>query len=183
MTKDKVRIGLTFLLRVGMILTGSCSVSFFLHFSFFDYSFVTTMTTTTDSNSAFIPPCSSFEISSDALCFGSRNEVKEGASQPPHFVDFASGGGTVLQHQYDYNLAAVSGTWNVFRIQEEAPNRITSAFCCHHSISPHDEAKRILQVANSPYEEDDGTSRNTEKTRVLVINRYDWVEDYFGRWH
>eukprot|EP00977_Amphora_coffeiformis_P021416 scaffold9307_cov166-Amphora_coffeaeformis.AAC.3 len=134
-----------------------------------------------------IPVHSSFEVSSDALCFGSRREVKVGASHPfqvPTCASFDTAG-TVLIHQYKYNFQALRGRWDVYMLQESGfGGRITAAMACHSSIQhPFEEATRILQVANSPYEEDHATNRNTQKTwdgRVLVVNRYDWGEDYYG---
>ena len=136
-----------------------------------------------------IPSHSSFEVTSDAICFGSRTEVREGAAKPiqaPTFAEFdGGGGGTVLVHSYQaYNFRAQKGRWNVYRLVE--PNGlVTAAFCCHEQFAsdPYPEAKRILEVANSPYEKDNGTNRNTQVTwegRVLVINRYDWGEDYYA---
>jgi hypothetical protein len=69
-----------------------------------------------------ISPQSSFEITSDALCFGSRAEVKEGVSHPvqtPTCVPFEdTNAGTVLNHVYKYNFQALSGTWNVYLLKE-----------------------------------------------------------------
>jgi hypothetical protein len=49
---------------------------------------------------------------------------------------------------------------------------------------PYREASRIVQVANSPYEDDHGVNRNSPETwdgRVLVVNRCDWgYEDTRG---
>lgn len=136
-----------------------------------------------------ITPETSFAISSGAVCFGNRQEVRQGAQaavQAPSCPEFGTGGGggggTVLFHSWRYNFAALNGRWNVYRLVGRG-SVVSAAFCCHEGlVSPHAEATRILQVANSPYAEDGATNRNTPKTwqgRVVVINRYDWGEDYY----
>lgn len=139
-----------------------------------------------------ITPDSNFEISSGAVAFGCRQEVLTGSQhemQAPSCPDFGTGGtgsGTVLTHACWYNLRALSGRWNVCYLVEttgSGAQRRTAAFCAHESVEdPHEEAQRIVAVANAPWEKDNGTNKNTSKTwegRVIVINRYDWMEGYY----
>jgi hypothetical protein len=143
-----------------------------------------------------------FVVKSGAICFGTPHNIRWGARQPlqqPTFVE-PTPSGTVLTHTFQYNLAALNGVWSAYPLVYAANNypQTTSSsssitvrawFACHESFlleddGPYQEAKRILQVANSPYEADNGVNRNTSKTwdnRVLVVNRYDWgYEDSRG---
>jgi len=50
-------------------------------------------------------------------------------------------------------------------------------FASHSDVDPEVEIDKILRVSGSPYEHDNGSRLNDEKTAaeaVLVINRYEW---------
>jgi hypothetical protein len=134
--------------------------------------------------------------------WGSRQPPPQPLVEPPAIVP----SGTVLTHLFEYNLAALNGVWSTYPLVHPAKNdhpqlggdaaqtttttttstTVVAWFASHESLllhdddnvdGPYNEAKRILQVANSPYEEDNGVNRNTKETwdnRVLVVNRYDW---------
>lgn len=87
-----------------------------------------------------------------------------------------------------FNYAAVNGAWNVYPLVVATPSNdnnkpvvvawFVAAVAGADGINPLKEAQRILQVANSPYEQDNGTNCNDEEnfdSRVMVINRYDWT--------
>lgn len=132
-----------------------------------------------------ITPDSCFEISSGAVCFGSRREIGNGSKldiQAPSCPTFECGGGTVFSHDFRYNFKALDGKWNVYHLVTSSGARM-AAFCSHESLNAYAEAKRIVDVANAPWERDNGTDRNTRETfegRVVVVNRYDWMEDYYA---
>lgn len=141
----------------------------------------------------------SFQLSSGGLCFGKINDFRCFGSLQPSVQTpqqccrtSAEGGSirdnnsnTVLRNTLiDFTITALNGRWYVYPLVagSEHHNDSTPApaawFVSHESIiEPYEEAKWILQVANSPYEADSGTNESTNKTwdgRVLVINRSDW---------
>jgi hypothetical protein len=126
--------------------------------------------------------------------------------------------GTVLWHEFHFNVAALNGRWrahplvyyaaamgssgdaamsddvNVVPVDaaniaaHRSKDDVVAWLAVHESLDeddqPYREASRIVQVANSPYEDDHGVNRNSPETwdgRVLVVNRYDWgYEDTRG---
>ena len=119
--------------------------------------------------------------------FGNRSEIGIGSKaeiQSPSCPEWEGpGGGTVMFHSFSFNLQALNGTWNVYKLLHSNTNLPSAAFVCHESLEdPYQEAKSIVDVANAPWEEDSPAMRNTKETwnnRVLVINRYDWMEAYY----
>lgn len=129
----------------------------------------------------------SFRVDSKALCFGTPNNILWGASQPiqvPEIIEAGNHGGTIAVQPYQFNLAAQNGLWKVSPLaySTDSSDVARAWFAGHESLQdPYAEATRILEVANSPYEQDNGQHRNTPETwagRVLVVNRYDW--EYWG---
>ncbi|KAF3933257.1 hypothetical protein ABW19_dt0207829 [Dactylella cylindrospora] len=122
---------------------------------------------------------SSFSVTSSCLCFGALHNILSGASVPPQGFPniLPQASGTVRVHLINHNVAALNGTWNAYQLVRVGTTEVAAWFACHSDVNPQQEVTKILRVSGSPYEEDSGSSMNSEDTRrqgVLVINRYDW---------
>jgi hypothetical protein len=165
-------------------------------------------------------PPKPFKVESGAICFGAPHNVQWGARQPvPEIAPpLPVARGTVMGHEFHFNVAALNGRWQAHSlvyyaaamgssgdaamnddvnaapmdVADMAAHRsnddVVAWLATHESLDendlPYREASRIVQVANSPYEDDHGVNRNSPETwdgRVLVVNRYDWgYEDTRG---
>lgn len=121
-----------------------------------------------------------FTVSSGCLCYGALHNIRHGASTPiqsfPMELEQREGG-TVRSQILEYNVPASNGIWNAFQLVEKDSNRIVAWFVSHSEVDPQSEIDKILRISGSPYEPDNGSSYNDEKTAaegVLVINQYDW---------
>ncbi|KAJ4314186.1 hypothetical protein N0V84_009022 [Fusarium piperis] len=84
--------------------------------------------------------------------------------------------GTVIAHQFEHNVPAQNGTWNVYKLRDVDSPRVDGWFAAHQDVDPLPELTKILRVAGSPYEETENTFNNdsTRAEKVLLVNRYDW---------
>ncbi|KIN03348.1 hypothetical protein OIDMADRAFT_51317 [Oidiodendron maius Zn] len=107
------------------------------------------------------------DVTSGALCFGSLGDILQGAAAAIQVGPSPRprGGGTVKYQPMVHNVGAKTGTWNAYTLFDVTP------------LVSRDEITKILRVAGSPYEDEHGSTMNTDKTKeegVFVINRYDW---------
>jgi len=125
-------------------------------------------------------PFKPITVTSGRICFGALHNIYDGALAPPvnGFPTLQSqASGTVVVHPLQFNIAALSGTWNAYRLVDLRNNEVVAWFVAHDSVDPAAEMGKILWVSGSPYEHDSGSFVNDEKTeagRILVTNRYDW---------
>ncbi len=116
-------------------------------------------------------------VSSGCLCFGSLQNIWDGASMPVQSFPTARprASGTVKTQPIEFNIAALNGTWNAFELIDLSTNGVCAWFLAHSEVDP--EIDRILRVSGSPYEPGSGSIFNDHKTAakgVFVINHYDW---------
>ncbi|GLE03412.1 hypothetical protein PINS_up012314 [Pythium insidiosum] len=112
---------------------------------------------------------SEFQCSSGELLWGHVNTVIEGAGSAT--VDTPSGpkerltGGTILQSNFSYRVAAKRGTWKVREVQ--VGDYATVHVCHHASVDPADLVQRVSRVGISH-------SQAHGDRRIVYVNRYDW---------
>ncbi|KAJ3456693.1 hypothetical protein MRS44_016716 [Fusarium solani] len=120
----------------------------------------------------------SFTVTSGALCFGTLSNMLQGAQaliqSPPTPSPRLTG--TVVAHQFEHNVPAKNGTWNVYKLRDIDSPRVDGWFAAHQEVDPLPELTKILRVAGSPYEETENTFNNdaTRTEKVFLVNRYDW---------
>ncbi|DBA05191.1 TPA: hypothetical protein N0F65_005041 [Lagenidium giganteum] len=115
-----------------------------------------------------------FECTSGELLWGQVNTVLQGAASDS--VDTTTGpkerltGGTILQHNFSYRVAAKQGRWVV---DEVAVGNCPAFVCYHEDADARDLVRRAANVGIS-------NMQTHEDKRVVYVNRYDWVERDFG---
>ncbi|KAF3198756.1 hypothetical protein TWF192_000712 [Orbilia oligospora] len=85
--------------------------------------------------------------------------------------------GTIRTHELQYNIRAKNGTWNVYRLIDKRNNEVSAWYVSHSCVEPVRDIRKILRISGSPYEQDSGSTINTDDTQregIFVINRYDW---------
>ncbi|KAJ0393403.1 hypothetical protein ATCC90586_010211 [Pythium insidiosum] len=110
-----------------------------------------------------------FECSSGELLWGQVNTIIEGFNNAT--VDTPSGpkerltGGTIMQNNFSYRVAAKQGTWKVREVQV---GDYAIVHVCHHESM---DATRIVQrVANVGI----SNAQQHGDKRIVYVNRYDW---------
>ncbi|EEU35633.1 uncharacterized protein NECHADRAFT_86843 [Fusarium vanettenii 77-13-4] len=121
---------------------------------------------------------SSFTVTSGALCFGTLSNMLGGAHALIQYPPTSSPRptGTVVAHQFEHNVPAKNGDWNVYKLRDIDSPRVDGWFAAHQDVDPVPELTKILRVAGSPYEETENTFNNdaTRAEKVFLVNRYDW---------
>ncbi|RSM12621.1 hypothetical protein CEP52_002301 [Fusarium oligoseptatum] len=105
---------------------------------------------------------SSFTVTSGALCFGTLSNMHQGAQAPIQSPPTPSPRltGTVVAHQFEHNVPAKNGTWNVYKLRDINSPRVDGWFAAHQDVDPLPELTKVLRVA--------------ELKKVFLVNRYDW---------
>jgi hypothetical protein len=125
---------------------------------------------------------SNFAVTSGALCFGDLHNIWRGASieiQEPVLANPKDFDGVLYYTPtFNFNYAALNGTWDVFQLTNLVTQAVSGWFVCHTHFDPVEEIGNIIRVSPSPYERGGHGSRlNTVDTyaeRVLVVNRLMW---------